>query len=167
MTRVPTPPYVIENRRSFTLPASPEQVWSAIGRFDRYEDWWSWLSDLRVNGHGLEAGTVLDGTVVPPLPYRMRIHVTLLECTAPREIHAVVAGDLRGHALLRLTPTGGRTRADVGWTIEMMQPPMRLVSRFARPLLVWGHDRVVDATVASFSRELETSSRAVGSRRKG
>jgi uncharacterized protein YndB with AHSA1/START domain len=152
--RVPTPPYVIEYEGSFTLPASPERVWSAIARFDRYEEWWSWLRELRVDGDGLQAGSILDGTVVPPLPYRMRIHVTLVECTAPRVIRATVEGDLRGQARLRLTPIGGRTRADVDWTIEMMQVPIRLVSRFARPVLLWGHDRVVDATVASFSRHL-------------
>ena len=151
---MPTPPYVIEYERTFTLPASPPRVWSAIARFDRYEEWWSWLRELRVEGHGLAAGTTLDGTMVPPLPYRMRIHVTLLECKAPRLIRAAVDGDLRGTARLRLTPVGAETRADVDWTIEMMQAPMRLVSRFARPLLLWGHDRVVDATVAGFSRHL-------------
>jgi hypothetical protein len=167
VTHVPTPPYVIEYQRRFTLPASPERVWSAIGQFDRYEEWWSWLSELRVDGHGLAAGAVLDGTVVPPLPYRMRVRVTLLECIASREIRAAVAGDLRGEARLLLTPSSRGTHADVGWRIEMMQAPMRIVSRFARPLLLWGHDRVVDATVANFSRELEGGRSDVRSMRKG
>jgi len=35
---------------------------------------------------------------------------------------------------------------------------MRSVARFAHPLLRWGHDRVVDATVASFRRQVEGTS---------
>ena len=39
----------------------------------------------------------------------------------------------------------------------MMQRPMRLASRVARPLLQWGHDRVVELTVAGFRRRLESA----------
>ena len=40
------------------------------------------------------------------------------------------------------------------WTLEMMQAPMRMAARIAYPLLRWGHDRVVDATVDGFRRHL-------------
>jgi hypothetical protein len=36
----------------------------------------------------------------------------------------------------------------------MMQRPMRVAARVASPVLRWGHDRVVDATVAGFRRHL-------------
>jgi hypothetical protein len=39
----------------------------------------------------------------------------------------------------------------------MMQTPMRITSRFAHPLLRWGHDRVVEITVRSFRRHLEST----------
>jgi len=35
-----------------------------------------------------------------------------------------------------------------------MQRPMRVAARVAYPVLRWGHDRVVDATVAGFRRHL-------------
>jgi hypothetical protein len=38
----------------------------------------------------------------------------------------------------------------------MMQRPMRLASRFGRPLLQWGHDRVVESTVDGFRHRLES-----------
>jgi hypothetical protein len=38
----------------------------------------------------------------------------------------------------------------------MMQTPMRIVSRFANPFLRWGHGRVVEITVRSFRRHLES-----------
>jgi hypothetical protein len=41
----------------------------------------------------------------------------------------------------------------------MMQRPMRIANRLARPLLVRGHDAVVQATVRGFRRQLEQSRR--------
>jgi hypothetical protein len=42
----------------------------------------------------------------------------------------------------------------VTWTIEMMQRPMRVAARLAPRMLRWGHDRVVESTVASFRSRL-------------
>ena len=64
-------------------------------------------------------------------------------------------GDLEGHAHLRIEPDGAGAAIEVAWTVEMMQRPMRVAARVAHPLLRFGHDRVVDATVASYRRHLE------------
>jgi hypothetical protein len=42
----------------------------------------------------------------------------------------------------------------IGWDVEMMQRRMRMAARVARPLLQWGHDRVVEAAVRGFRRQL-------------
>jgi uncharacterized protein YndB with AHSA1/START domain len=139
---------------TFVFPASPEQVWAAIEQFDRYEAWWSWLSDFRAAGARLEPGTRLSGTVAPPLPYRMRVEVTVLEAARPGRLLVDVSGDLVGRATLRLSPHADGTEATVAWQVEMMQRPMRLAARVAYPVLRWGHDRVVDLTVAGFRRHL-------------
>ena len=123
-------PYVIEYAGRFSFPVPRQEVWSAVERFERFETWWGWLGELRVDGSGLVA--------VDP----------------PRSIDALVHGDLVGHARLVLEPEGEGTRASVAWTIEMMQRPMRVAARVASPVLRWGHDRVVDATVAGFRRHL-------------
>jgi len=147
-------PYAIEYGGAFNFPTPPDDVWSGIEHLERFETWWSWLREFCVEGPGLEAGTVLRGVVIPPLPYRMRIRVALLECVRPRRIEAAVHGDLEGHARLVLEPQGDGTRVDVTWTIEMMQLPMRVAARLAPRLLRWGHDRVVESTVASFRSRL-------------
>lgn len=144
-------------RSEFLFETTPEELWDLIEQFDHFETWWPWLTDLRVEGNGLAAGSVLRGTVAPPLPYRMRLRVQLVECRRPYSIDAVVGGDLAGVARLRLDPEGDRTRAEVAWTVEMRQPAMRLASRFGRPLLQWGHDRVVEMTVAGFRRRLNAA----------
>jgi hypothetical protein len=141
----------------FFFPVPPEELWSAIERLDQFERWWGWLGHLQVDGTGLQEGSVLRGTVSPPVPYRMRINVELTRSVRGELIDAVVSGDLAGDAHLRLRPDGQGTIADVAWSLEMLQRPMRLAARVAYPLLRWGHDRVVEATVSSFRRQLSAS----------
>lgn len=147
-------PYVIEYRGAFSFPCPPGEVWSAMQRFERFERWWSWLREFRVEGPGLEAGSVLHGVVVPPLPYRLGVRIALLECVRPRRIEAAIHGDLEGAARLVLEPEGEGTRASVSSTIEVMQRPLRVAARVAPRVLRWSHDRVVEATVTSFRGHL-------------
>jgi hypothetical protein len=147
-------PYVIEYSERFSFPVTPDVFWSVLEDSGRFESWWGWLTDFRVEGDGLRLGSVLSGVVTPPLPYRMQLRVVVVGC-APREsLDAEVHGDLEGHARLSLEPDGNETVAAVTWTVEMQQRSMRLGARVAAPLLRWGHDRVVELTVASFRRHL-------------
>jgi carbon monoxide dehydrogenase subunit G len=150
---------VLEYEGAFDLPAPPPQVWDAISHVESFESWWSWLRELRVEGTPLDAGTVLSGLVVPPIPYRMRLRVDLVRCTPPRHIDAEVSGDLVGRAHLDLDPYPAGTCARVGWTVEMMSQPMRLAARVGSPILRWGHDRVVEATVRRFRGHIIRSTR--------
>ena len=148
---------VIEYRRAFDFGLAPADLWASIERVDQFERWWPWLQEFRMEGESLTAGSVLYGVVVPPLPYRMSIRVELTHCAAPNAIDAVIGGDLEGPACLRVHPDGDGSRVEVAWTVEMMQRPMRLASRFGLPLLQWGHDRVVETTVAGFRRRLASA----------
>ena len=116
-------PYVIEYRGAFSFPCPPDEVWSAMQRFDRFECWWGWLREFRVEGPGLEAGSVLHGVVVLPLPYRLGVRIAVLECVQPLRIEAAIHGDLEGAARLVLEPEREGTRASVSSTIEVMQRP--------------------------------------------
>lgn len=146
--------YVIEYDGTFTFPVSVAELWATMVQLDRFSSWWSWLREFSVDGDGLQRGTVLHGVVAPPLPYRMRLDVVVDECVRERRIAALVHGDLEGAAVLTFDGDDGTTHAHATWTIEMMQRPMRIAARVARPLLQWGHDRVVEATVDGFRRHL-------------
>jgi len=149
--------YVMDYAGRFTFPVAPLELWAAIERIDQFELWWKWLGDLKLDGGGLRTGSVLRGTVAPPVPYRMRVAVELGRCLPGQLIDAAVTGDLDGPASLRLQPygpDGSRTVALVGWSLEMKQLPMRVAARLAYPFLRWGHDRVVEATVAGFRAQL-------------
>jgi hypothetical protein len=151
---VPGAEPVIEYDGAFAFPVPVARVWEMMGRFDLFPSWWSWLREFAVEGGGLERGTVLHGIVAPPLPYRMRLEVVLDDCEPGRHIVASVHGDLEGKATLTFDGDDTEARVHATWTVEMMQRPMRMASRFAHPLLRWGHDRVVDATVDGFRRHL-------------
>lgn len=144
---------VIDYSRAFRFAVSPGQMWDALSEPWRFATWWGWLSEFDVHGEGLHDGVVLSGVVSPPVPYRMRVVVNLERCEAPRAIDARVEGDLRGPAHLLLEPDGDGTRAQVDWTVEMMQLPMRLACRVAHPLFRWGHDRVVEMTLRGLPAE--------------
>ncbi|MHB1519158.1 MAG: SRPBCC family protein [Acidimicrobiales bacterium] len=149
------PAPVITYRHGYGFELAPERLWDRIEEMDQFERWWPWLSDFRIEGGDLSAGSVLHGVVTPPLPYRMRLRVELIDCDRPRAIDATIGGDLVGDAQLRLRPEGQGSWVEVSWTVEMRQPAMRIASRLGRPLLQWGHDRVVDMTVAGFRRRIE------------
>jgi hypothetical protein len=151
---VPSPACVIEYDGTFMFPVPVAQLWARLVQVDRFSSWWSWLREFSVEGSGLEHGTVLHGVVAPPLPYRMRLDVVLDECVPERLITAFVHGDLEGTARLTFDGDDAEARVHATWTIEMMQRPMRVAAKFAYPLLRWGHDRVVDATVDGFRRHL-------------
>jgi carbon monoxide dehydrogenase subunit G len=145
---------VIDYRGGFRFDMVPGDLWDRMEEIDRFESWLPWLTQFQLDGDGLKAGSVLHGVVTPPLPYRMRLDVELVRCVRPRAIDARVDGDLTGDAGLRLHAEAGGTRVEVTWTVEMRQPAMRLASRMAHPVLRWGHDRVVEITVAGFRRRI-------------
>jgi carbon monoxide dehydrogenase subunit G len=147
-------PYVLEYRGAFSFPCPPDEVWSAMQRFECFERWWGWLREFRVEGPGLEAGSVFHGMVVLPLPYRLGVRIALLECVQPRHIEAAIHGDLEGAARLVLEPEREGTRVRVSSSIEVMQRPLRVAARVAPRVLGWGHDRLVEATVTSFRGHL-------------
>lgn len=146
---------VIRYRNTYRFALDPARLWKELEDVGRFEQWWSWLEEFRLEGDGLNSGSLLHGVVAPPLPYRMRIQVELVRCLPESEIDALVHGDLEGEAQLRLSPDGTGTVVEVAWVVEMMQRPMRLASRLAHPVLQWGHDRVVDITVDGFRRHVE------------
>lgn len=153
---MPTAP-VIDYRGAFDFGVPPDQLWASIENAEQFERWWPWLREFRLDGGALRTGTMMHGLVVPPLPYRMRVDVELVECVRPTNIEAVVHGDLEGRASMRIQPEGSNgCTVEAAWTIEMMQTPMRVASLVAYPLLRWGHDRVVDTTVRSFRRHLRS-----------
>lgn len=135
---------------AFWFPVAPGHLWDTLAELDRFPVWWSWLHDFRPEGEGLTTGTVLRGTVVPPVPYRLRLDVRLGRCERPRLLEADITGDLRGAARVELGPLHDGTQVGVRWSLDFASAPLRVASVVAFPLMRWGHDRVVDMAVSGF-----------------
>jgi len=147
---------VITYQAEHRFPVRPELLWGELERTDEFEQWWQWLGDLQFEGDGLVPGSVLRGVVSPPVPYRMRVEVVLVSAVRASTIDAEIHGDLDGWARLVFHDEPGGTLVAVAWSVEMLQRPMRIAARVGLPILQWGHDRVVDVTVAGFRRHLAT-----------
>ena len=146
---------VITYRRDYRVPQPPLRTCGTrSGRSTSSKKLVVLARGVPTRGERLQKGSVLHGVVAPPLPYRMRIEVEVTECWAPRRMEALIHGDLEGEASLDIRPVGTGSSVEVAWTVEMKQRPMRLADRMAHPLLQWGHDRVVEITVAGFRRRL-------------
>jgi hypothetical protein len=138
--------------QTFWFPQAPDELWRTLERYDDFESWWPWLRTFAADRPGMTTGNVLHGIVVPPVPYRLRLDVTLAECRKPELIRASVSGDVTGCAELRLTPIDGGSAVVADWSLEMTAPALRIATRVAYPLMLWGHNRVVDMAVSGFRR---------------
>jgi carbon monoxide dehydrogenase subunit G len=149
------PAPVFRHQGEYYFGLTPDELWNRMEDVDQFERWWPWLTEFRLDGNGLAEGSILQGVVTPSLPYRMRLRIELGRCDRPHAVDATVAGDLTGDARLRIRPEGEGSTVAVAWTIEVRQPVMRVAARVGRPVLQWGHDRVVETTVARFRRRIE------------
>jgi carbon monoxide dehydrogenase subunit G len=146
--------YEITYRGSFDFPVTPVDLWTLIEDPGNFERWWGWLHDVRCTEPRIVTGAVLTGLIDPPVPFTMRASVAIDACDRLRHISASIGGDIDGSARLDTSAAGAGTRVAIAWDVEMMQRRMRAAARVARPLLQWGHDRVVEAAVRGFRRQL-------------
>jgi hypothetical protein len=57
---------VIVYHGEFAFPIGPEELWAHLERVERFERHPGWLSDVRLDGNGLESGSILWGVITPP-----------------------------------------------------------------------------------------------------
>jgi hypothetical protein len=136
--------------RSWTFPVSPEELWRVLSVTDDYRKWWRWLT--RFESDGLVEGATADCVVQAPLPYSLRFRVQILEVEPARLVRTQVTGDLDGPAQLEISPHAEGAQARLVWEVDLRSPLLRPMARWARPLMHWGHDWVVETGVRHFRR---------------
>lgn len=160
LTQRPRPqhrPELVPHASTHRFGVPLERLWDAVNDVRRFPAWWSWLRDFETNGDELRPGLIMRAQVVPPVPYTMQVTVEIERATPMQLIRADVRGDLVGPACLGLREAADGSEITVRWEVEMRRPAMRAAARVARPMLVWGKDRVVAATIRRFREELERS----------
>lgn len=83
-----------------------------------------------------------------PAGYRLRIDLLVVEVDAPRSITFTVTGDIAGRSQVRVDPEGEGSRVALTWSLRPDRPLLRALSLVARPVLVRGHDRILDDGLA-------------------
>ncbi|TVP69736.1 MAG: hypothetical protein EA340_06760 [Nitriliruptor sp.] len=154
------PLYLIRLQREELFRHDVEFVWRWMSATDRFPTWWRWLREFESEGGGLVSGGMLRGLVVPPIPYRFRVGIHFDEVEPAQHITARLSGDLHGPADVSLVPHGTGTRLTIRWHVEMRKPSMRAAARYAKGLMVWGHDQVIDITVRRFHEVLDRAEHA-------
>lgn len=148
-------PYAVRHDGEEQFDLSPDELWPEITDVHRFERWWSWLREARLEPNEVAPGSVLTFAIVSPLPYKLRCRVEFLEVVPGRTIETRVTGDLKGWANLEIEPDGNGSRLWLRWELEPTQTPMRVLVRAARPLIVRTKDWAIDIAVRSFRRNLE------------
>lgn len=145
----------IRSDRTWTFDVGPDELWEAIAATDSYDRWWPWLREFDGAG-GLSAGESWRCEVSPPLPYVVRFDLHLDHVEPAREVLARVTGDIVGSAHLTVGGAPAGSTARLRSSLRPANPLLRSFGTVARPLVVWGHDWVLDTGLRQFvSRALE------------
>lgn len=141
---------MIRSERTWRFDLPRDQLWEAIAQTDQYRRWWPWLR--RFEALGFVEGDVWSCTVQPPLPYWLRFSVTLERVEDRALVEASVAGDIRGAATLLVADDADGSTIRLTSDLEPSAPVLQAFALAARPMVVWGHDWVLDRGVSQFRR---------------
>lgn len=124
-------------------------LWDRMTAVEEYQRWWPWLSALHAGA--LAPGETWRATVRPPLPYVVRFAITIEEVDTPSLVTARIDGDIAGSARMEVSEDGSGSEVRLVSALSPRNRLLRSVAVFARPLVAYGHDWVLDAGFRQFS----------------
>jgi hypothetical protein len=151
--------------RSWEFEVTPLEFYATVERTDMYTEWWSWLREFQSDG--LYDGALAECVIRAPLPYSLDLSIAVIECAPAELIMTRISGDLDGDARLEITPAGDGCSVRLVFSLELQDNVLRQLARFARPMMLWAHDRVIDTGLREFERRALTGRRAEPDRDSG
>lgn len=148
-------PYAIAHEGTEVFALTPEELWAEVTDVDRFEEWWSWLSDLRLEPPEVVTGTVMTFKILTPLPYSMHCRVEFVNVIEAEQVETLVTGDLRGWANLEIWSHEAGSSIVLSWELEPTNRGFRFLVRAARPLIMRTKDWAIDVALRSFRRNVE------------
>lgn len=143
-------PFDVSYRGTHDFDAVPEDLWDELAHVERFERWWPWMRDVRLEGEALQPGSAISFRVVPPVRFRMQVRVDVTDSLRPDFIEGAVSGDLSGTARMDLRPRAGGGRCHVSWDVEIADPKVRRIIHAARPVLLWAQRWAVEIALHGF-----------------
>ena len=147
-------PFDVSYAGSHRFGASAEELWGELRRVDRFEEWWPWMKDVRLQGEALMPGSVISFGIDPPVPFKMIISVAVTDSQAPAWLEGDVSGDLSGRARLELIDEADHAVCHVSWDVEIANAGIRRVISVARPILLWAQRWAVEIALHGFRSHL-------------
>jgi hypothetical protein len=142
----------IRSVRQCWFPASPEQVWTLLGRVEDYPGWWPCLR--RFDAVGLVAGDEWRYRIRAPVPYPLRGVVRLEQVVPLALVVAEVSGDLAGRCRVEVAGLPDGTEVRIASELTAVRGPSRWISGLLPRLARWTHDRVLDTATHQFGSAL-------------
>lgn len=153
--------------RDWVFALGPDVLWDRIVSVDEYTRWWPWLRHFDPVG-GFGEGARWACEVAPPLPYVVRFTVHLDRVDRGVQVQATVSGDIEGRAQLTVSGNGNDgSHARLRSRLNPSDPLLRRAARLARPVVGWGHDRVLDQGRRQFVSRAINGSLQPGSADRG
>lgn len=134
--------------RSWTFDVSVDELWVAISRTDSYPHWWDWLDEFE--SRGLVEGSRTTCSVRSPLHFSLEFIIDIENVVPCELVSAQVTGDLIGPARLMLADHAQGSIARITWALDPARPLLKAGSLALKPLLEWGHNRIVDIGIEQF-----------------
>ena len=128
--------------RAWRSTQAPHEVWSTALDFASYRTWWPFL--VVFDPPPLTTGATTRAVIRAPAGYRLRLDLFLSEVDAPRRAVIDVTGDVVGQATVTVAPDGEGSRAGLAWSLAPDRRLLRVLGVFARPILVHGHNWILD-----------------------
>ena len=144
----------VNHEAHVSFDAPPDYVWESLTRVDLFEEWWSWVRDVRLEGEALTEGSTISFTIDPPIPYRLKIAVLVTESDEGRFLRGDVTGDLEGDATFELAGDGSCSDVHIAWDVQIKSPIIRPVILIARPILLRAQVWAVEVALRGFRRYL-------------
>lgn len=136
--------------RTWDFAMPPDRLWTLLSDTSAYPRWWPWLHSF--DPVPMRAGVTTHCSIGAPLPYRLRLEISVVDVVVREMVSAAVSGDVDGPARLEIVAGPGGSRARLVWEVEVRRPMLRWAAFVGKPLLRWGHDRVVTRGVEQFRR---------------
>jgi hypothetical protein len=128
--------------RAWRSTQSADHVWATALDFGSYRSWWPFLVEF--DPPPLETGAAAQALVRAPAGYRLRLDLALVDVDAPRTAVIDVTGDILGRCTVSVAPEGEGSTVGLAWSLAPDRRLLRVLGVLARPILVHGHDWILD-----------------------
>lgn len=147
----------ITSDRRWRFDAPVEVVWAAMADTAGFQQRWPWLE--RFDGRGLMTGDRWHATVRSPMPYRVRVSISIDAIAEHERIDASVHGDVTGTACITVRAAAAAA-TDVRLVSELTarRPLLVVLTRLAGPVARRGHDWVLDRGGDQFGADVVAGS---------